>query len=46
MSQITRNVQMLLDKKGSEVFTVSPETPVLDALTLMAEKGIGAVLVT
>jgi CBS domain-containing protein len=36
---------MLLDKKGSEVFTVSPETPVLDALKLMSEKGIGAVLV-
>jgi CBS domain-containing protein len=45
MSQITRTVQMLLDKKGSEVFTVSPETPVLDALKLMSEKGIGAVLV-
>jgi CBS domain-containing protein len=36
---------MLLDKKGSQVFTVSPETPVFDALKLMAEKGIGAVLV-
>ncbi len=45
MSQITRTVRMLLDKKGSEVFTVSPETPVLDALTLMSKKGIGAVLV-
>ena len=45
MSQITKTVRMLLDKKGSEVFTVPPETPVLEALTLMAEKGIGAVLV-
>ncbi|MFN2144251.1 MAG: CBS domain-containing protein [Anaerolineales bacterium] len=45
MSQITRTVRMLLDKKGSEVFTVSPETMVLDALQLMSEKGIGAVLV-
>ena len=45
MSQVTRTVRMLLDKKGSEVFTVSPETPVFDALKLMAEKGIGAVLV-
>jgi CBS domain-containing protein len=36
---------MLLDKKGSELFSVSPETPVLDALKLMSEKGIGAVLV-
>ncbi|MBN2044773.1 MAG: CBS domain-containing protein [Anaerolineales bacterium] len=36
---------MLLDKKGSQVFSVSPETPVFDALKLMSEKGIGAVLV-
>ena len=45
MAQIVRNVRMVLDSKGTEVFTVSPNTPVLDALKLMAEKKIGAVLV-
>ena len=45
MAQILRNVRMVLDSKGTEVFTVSPNTPVLDALKLMAEKKIGAVLV-
>jgi CBS domain-containing protein len=45
MTHITRTVKMLLDKKGREVVTVPPETLVLSALELMAEKGIGAVLV-
>ena len=35
----------LLKNKGKEVFSVTPETPVLDALRLMAEKRIGALLV-
>ncbi|MCX6545296.1 MAG: CBS domain-containing protein [Acidobacteria bacterium] len=30
---------------GSEVFTVSPDTTVLDALRLMADKDVGAVVV-
>jgi len=45
MAQIVRNVKMVLDIKGSDIYSVSPDTPVLDALKLMAEKGIGAVLV-
>jgi CBS domain-containing protein len=38
-------VKKLLDKKGHEVYSVSPETTVYDALKLMAEKEIGAVVV-
>ena len=45
MPQIVRNVKMVLDSKGYEIYSVAPDTPVLDALKLMAEKGIGAVLV-
>ncbi len=40
-----RTVQLILDGKGSRVWTVTPETPVYEALQLMADKGIGAVLV-
>lgn len=38
-------VNGLLRNKGQEVWSVSPDTTVLDALQLMAEKNIGAVLV-
>lgn len=38
-------VNQLLRSKGSETWTVTPETTVFDALALMAEKEIGAVLV-
>ena len=38
-------VNKLLDKKGHEVYSVSPDTTVYDALKLMAEKEIGAVVV-
>lgn len=38
-------VRDVLKKKGSEVYTVGPDTTVYDALKLMAEKNIGAVLV-
>lgn len=40
-----QTIREILDKKGSEVFTVAPDTNVFEALTLMAEKNIGAVLV-
>jgi CBS domain-containing protein len=36
-------VKQLLAKKGDQVWTVNPETPVLDVLRLLAEKHIGAV---
>jgi CBS domain-containing protein len=38
-------VRDLLKVKGSEIWSVRPEDPVLKALNLMAEKDIGALLV-
>ena len=38
-------VKDLLDVKGDAVWSVSPEQDVLDAITLMSEKNIGAVVV-
>ena len=38
-------IREILDKKGREIYTVTPDTTVFEALTLMAEKNIGAVLV-
>lgn len=39
-------VKQLLEEKGSDVWTVSPEDRVIDALNLMADKNIGALIVT
>jgi len=38
-------VASILNVKGNKVFSVSPETPIVDCLKLMSEKGIGSVLV-
>ncbi len=38
-------VKKLLDQKGHEVYSVSPDKTVYDALKLMAEKEIGALVV-
>ena len=38
-------VKKLLDKKGHDVYSVSPDVTVYDALKLMAEKEIGALVV-
>jgi CBS domain-containing protein len=38
-------VKELLDKKGHDVYSVSPDETVYDALKLMAEKEIGALVV-
>lgn len=38
-------VRELLRIKGQEIWSVSPDTPVYDALELMAEKNVGALLV-
>jgi len=38
-------VSQLLDAKGREVWSVTPETSVYDALVLMAEKNCGALIV-
>lgn len=40
-----KSVSELLDRKGKQVWSVAPDDSVLDALRLMAEKGIGAVVV-
>jgi CBS domain-containing protein len=39
------SVKTLLKAKGKEIWSVSPEASVYDALELMSEKNIGAVLV-
>jgi CBS domain-containing protein len=38
-------VKEILSEKGSKVWTISPDAKVFDALKLMAEKGIGALIV-
>ncbi len=38
-------VKKLLDQKGHDVYSVSPDTTVYDALKIMAEKEIGALVV-
>ncbi len=40
------NVRNILQMKGNVVWTVPPNTTVLGALTLMAEKNVGALVVT
>jgi CBS domain-containing protein len=38
-------VRNILDRKGDNIWTISPDATVLEALKLMAEKEIGALLV-
>jgi CBS domain-containing protein len=38
-------VRELLDRKGSAVYSVEPEDPVLEAIQLMADHHVGALLV-
>jgi CBS domain-containing protein len=38
-------VRDMIRKKGTEIFTIAPEATVLEALNLMAEHNIGALLV-
>ena len=40
-----RSVRHLLEAKAPEVFSIGPDAPVIDAIRLMAEKHIGALLV-
>jgi CBS domain-containing protein len=40
-----RTVNQLLDGKGRQIIAIGPQAPVLDAIRLMAEHGIGALLV-
>lgn len=46
MSELGATVGTLLRQKQGEVWSVSPTDSVYDAIRLMADKGIGAVLVT
>jgi CBS domain-containing protein len=39
------SIRQLLEKKGADVWSTSPEASVYDALLLLAEKNIGALLV-
>jgi CBS domain-containing protein len=45
MTSTTITVKQVLDKKGSVTHSVAPDASVFDALALMAEHDIGAVLV-
>lgn len=38
-------VKQLLEGKGNKIFSIAPDAPVLDAIKLMAEQRIGALLV-
>ena len=38
-------VRQLLERKGRELFSIGPEAPVLEAVRLMAERHVGALLV-
>jgi len=40
-----RNVRHLLQAKGSDIYSVAPDAPVIDAIRRMAEHHIGALLV-
>lgn len=40
-----RTIKQLLEEKGSQVWSITPEATVYDALALMAQKGIGALMV-
>lgn len=45
---MTQNIQIseILSQKGNQVWSVNPETTVLDAIRVMADKNVGALLVT
>lgn len=38
-------VKHLLDDKGHNILAIAPDAPVIEAITLMAAKGVGALLV-
>jgi CBS domain-containing protein len=38
-------IRQILEKKGNDVYSVEPDMTVFEALTLMADKNVGAVLV-
>ncbi|MDQ3495217.1 MAG: CBS domain-containing protein [Pseudomonadota bacterium] len=40
-----RSVRQLLDSKPPEIFAIGPDAPVIDAIRLMAQKQVGALVV-
>ena len=42
---MSKSIAQILKLKGSDVWSIGPEAKVFDALTLMAEKGVGALVV-
>ncbi|MFC2063674.1 CBS domain-containing protein [Chloroflexota bacterium] len=40
-----KTIRQVIKEKGGNIWFTTPDTPVFDALTLMAEKSIGALLV-
>jgi CBS domain-containing protein len=45
MSEMTTNVGTVLRQKPAEVLSIAPDASVYDAIALMAEKSVGALLV-
>ena len=41
-----KTLKQLLEVKGRDVYTITPDARVLDALRMMAEKSVGALIVT
>jgi len=46
MYNMTKVAQVLQDKSEQTIFTIRPDSTVFEAITLMADKGIGALVVT
>ena len=43
--KLTAKIASVLRQKGREIFSVSPDSTVYEAIRLMADKGVGALLV-
>jgi CBS domain-containing protein len=42
---VAETIASILENKGSEIWSISPEATVYDAIAMMADKGIGALLI-
>lgn len=45
MERLSNTVNLVLKSKGSDVWSISPHQSVYEAIAMMAEKGVGALLV-